>query len=219
MMFGYKRMTQSVLMICLFLSSLSVVASDYQILRLNGMVMPSVGTSKKITIEMAEVQEPLYVFIDYNYSKVFLSQRIALTSEQKSGDVTLMPGSDIIQISVIPQQSVHEYLDFMKKDNNYDNLQKTSGIELIAPVKDAGQQNMYHQQFKKLNESVKPIAIISYDKIEAGELVKLPNPFVKISKEVEVVEHSHDKSELLNNHDLEESLDDEVIQHLPLEDE
>ena len=59
----------SLLAFGLIVSALSTIASDYQLSRLNGTVMPSTGASKTIMIGMPAVKEsssPLYIFLDYN---------------------------------------------------------------------------------------------------------------------------------------------------------
>jgi len=140
--------------------------------------MPSTGTSKKITVTM-DVDEPAYLFLDYDYSKTRLSQRVEITPEQKSSEVTLMPGSQTIQVEVIPQKAVSEYLNFMEHFNyerrKKEKAQDAKGFVIIEPMV-LHKPNYSDDEYQKLQRQTKRVANIFYDKVHAGETVELPNP-------------------------------------------
>jgi len=188
----YLSLKQIFLVFGVLAAPVSMVAMStnelYQYKRFNGQVMPSTGTSKQVTITVADVQEPMHVFFDYNYSKVPLSQRITLTPEQKSAKVTLMPGSEMIQVTIIPQKALSEYLNFMDSFNYKKYRLEDKGVQLLSGLSEHDRQQQ-QKLFRMLNNSTNRVASIIYDKISAGEEIELPNPFVKAQSTKEEVSH------------------------------
>ena len=192
---------QVLLAISLMVSSFGVfcdapIFGEYHYKRLNGQVMPSTGESKTVTIEIPVSKVPLYVFLDYN-GRIPLSQRLEITSESSKAEVTLLPASLDISVSVVPQSDVHTYLNFMEA-YNAEKMQEQKkaealmdkGVQIIkqpvvgqpwftSPVNDP----VYQQNQNKLQANMKRIATIMYDKITQGQVIQLPNPFEEVKAE------------------------------------
>ncbi|MFA5998575.1 MAG: hypothetical protein WC747_00975 [Candidatus Babeliales bacterium] len=187
----------------LMASSLSVNASNYQYKRLNGTVMPSTGESKTVTIEVPVSKIPLYVFVDYN-GQIPLSQRLELSSEQNKIEVTLLPVSQNIAISVIPQSDVHTYLNSVEKNRiQQDGVVILGGSEPLSVV----------QSRQEMQKNMKPVANILYDKIVQGQVIALPNPFEEVIAEEPSAEKSSEEKLLV---EAEQPLAEQLSAEEPL---
>ncbi|MCX5924129.1 MAG: hypothetical protein NTZ68_01770 [Candidatus Dependentiae bacterium] len=181
---------QVLLVFGLMASSLSVVASDYQFKRLNGQVMPSTGESKTVTIGMPYIKEdiPLYLFFDYN-GQIPLSQRLVISPGHGRVEVTLLPVSKQISVTVVPQADVHKYLNAMESYNaeKMEEKQKEEtliskggkGVQIIIEKKPvaSGRDPVLMQHEDELRKNMIRIANITYEEITDKQIIRLPNPF------------------------------------------
>ena len=101
-------------------------------------------------------------------------------------EVTLLPVSKTIYVSVIPQADVRTYLNFMES-YNYGQLEKKQKAEALVGkgVQIINQQPMVshfgdplvQQKKPELRKNMKHIANIVYERISDKQVISLPNPF------------------------------------------